>query len=469
MKRFFNLSLLLLAFACNDDDNGTPPPGNQNTSEPFPTEIGVAIGSAVTAEIGESGGSISSEDGMLEVVVPQGAVSATTTFGILPVISFCPGGLNTYRLLPEGVTFEKPVSLVFHYNDDNISGTLPELLGIAYQASDKVWYTLPNLRVDETLRTVSVDVKHFTDWTLIEHLNIFPKVPAIPELRITETIDLAVIGQGMSQEADDLPPLPREPGNSPAPEEDELPPLPAPRPFRVKWFVNNVENGNDRVGRIKKGDAVSHLYVYTAPATTPAEEIVTVTAEITGLKKWTLEGGAPKISSSNKVILLKQIRIKPDEYNYSLRIEHKDDYYCGYQGQVFQDAVKMDVHVKGEVVSVLNIENQEPSVNPLTMSVFGCSLTCEPGSIGELNVTSGTGKITKTRDRWLLELDLQNRGLTEGGVITFSCPESEDVIQQRQAFDHAEHLTFVLADSTQHGGSPPGEKYGIFITLTPKK
>ena len=306
------LTILLLACACNDDlneDENNP----DNTAEPFATDVGIPFGVAVTKEIGPDGGFISSDDGILDIIIPPDAVTSNTNFSIQPVTTLCPGGMNTYRLLPEGVTFINPAKLIYHYSDQAISGSTPELLGIAYQAADRIWYTFPEAVVDETSKTISIDVKHFTDWTAIEYLGIFPKIPDVPELRINETIDLSIYGQGMSTEADELPPLPGSPANNPSPQEDDLPPLPVPRPFNAKWFVNGVENGNDRVGRISPGNAASHIYVYKAPAETPVDNIVLVSAEITGLKKWTIEGKKPKVTTHNKVTLFKRIKIRPDE------------------------------------------------------------------------------------------------------------------------------------------------------------
>ena len=474
MKRFMKLSIVLFAFACNDEDKGNSP-ADPKTVDPFPTEVGIETGSAVTTEIGPEGGTISSQDGVLNVVVPQGAVSGPTGFSVQPLASFCPGAIYSYRLLPENITFETPVKLVFNYTEEDISGTIPELLGVAYQADDNVWYTLPNPQLDQSNKTVGVDIVHFTDWTLIEYLNIYPKVPDVPQLRINETIDLSVIGQGMSQEADDLPPLPTNPGGGhshPSPDEDELAPLPIPRPFKAKWFVNGVENGNDRVGRITPGNAAQHLLVYKAPATTPVDEFVLITAEITGLKKWTRNGRSWTVSPQNKIILFKRIRILPDEYNFKLKIEWKHDQACGYSSQVYHDLVEMDVNIKGEDVSILNIENQEPSVNPATIRVLNCDLTSEPGLIGELNVTAGSGRVFPPGwqgDHWRFELTLEHTQLASGASCRFDCDEQDPIVHNHSPFTASEPLGFVLKDSTQHAGSPPGSQYGRFITLTPKR
>ncbi|HEX6224818.1 MAG TPA: hypothetical protein VFZ52_10435 [Chryseolinea sp.] len=470
MKRAIQIfAVLVLAIACDNDEQNSP---IENTDVPFPTEAGIAIGAAVTMEIGPSGGTIRSDDALLDIIVPPGAVSTNTTFSVQPITNFCPGGINGYRLLPGGTNFNAPVKLVFYYKDENAGENLADLLGIAYQAPDNVWYTLPDAEVNTVNKTISVEVKHFTDWTAIEYMGIFPKIPEVPELRVNTTKELSVYGQGMGTEEDDLPPLPRnpDPNNNPSPGEDELPPLPVPRPFKTKWFVNGVENGNDRVGRISAGNAVSHSIIYKAPATVPDDGIVLVSAEITGLRKWTIEGGKPKVKKYNKVILFKRIKILPSEYDYTLRIEYKGDFACGFEGQIYNDITTLDVHVKGEDVTIKNIVNHEPTVAPPSISVSGCTMHCDPGTIGTLNVVSGSGFVippTHSGDQWKFSLLLNHVSLATGSSHKFECPDADPVIANGEPYEAPQSLAFILNDSIQTNNTSNGE-VGTFLTLTPK-
>lgn len=474
MKRAIQIfAMLFLAFACDDNEQNSP---TENTDVAFPTEVGIEIGAAVTMEIGPSGGTFSSDDALLDIIVPPGAVSANTTFSVQPITNFCPGGIfNGYRLLPGGTNFDTPVKLVFHYTEENAGENLADLLGIAYQAPDDIWYALPNAEVNTINKTISVEVKHFTDWTAIEYMGIFPKIPEVPELRVNTTKELSVYGQGMATEEDDLPPLPRnpDPNNNPSPGEDELPPLPVPRPFKTKWLVNGVENGNDRVGRISAGDAVSHSVVYKAPATVPDDGIVLISAEITGLKKWIIEGGKPTVKKYNKVILFKRIKIRPDEYDYTLQIDYKDGLACGYTGQDVTDGAVMDVHVKGSTITVKNIVNQAPLVNPATIDIVNnCSLTCDYGKAGVINILSGSGTILdplEENDAYKFELVLKHGLLVAAGAVNLACPGYSTTTDLGQGVDQTEHYKFYLTlDSVQNVGTPPSRKYGYFVKLTPK-
>ena len=104
--------VVLYSISCSDNENG-----NVVSPEPAVTEIGTPTGDPVTKDIGGAGGTITSGDGKLDVVVPAGALSNSVTFSIQPVENFCPGGRVVYELLPEGLTFSQPVTLVFHYTE----------------------------------------------------------------------------------------------------------------------------------------------------------------------------------------------------------------------------------------------------------------------------------------------------------------------------------------------------------------
>jgi hypothetical protein len=466
------LLILIVPFACNEDDQNNP---NQNTEEPFVTEIGIPDGAAVTKEIGPSGGSFSSGDGVLDIIIPAGAVSGNTIFGVQPITNFCPGGKFTYRLLPEGLTFTNPATLVFHYTDEDMEGTLPEFLGIAYQGKDKIWYSLPGSEVDAASRAVSVKVKHFTDWSAIEHLGIFPEVPAIPELRVNQTIGLSVYGQGMSTGEDDLPPLPAAPADNPSSDEDHLPPLPAPRPFQTRWLVNGIENGSDAVGTISLKDALTHTYSYKAPSQTPSDNIVLVSAEITGLRQWVIEGGSPRVTTRNMVVLFKRIKIKTDEYNFTLKLELKDGAPCAYAGHLSVDKVEMDIAVRGSQVTVTNIVNHQETINPaiITLTPPGgmteCSVTCDPaGGAGYFNVVSGAGQVDPIPfkdSRYVFKVILNTKGASTP-ASTVVCTGLPPAVANPTTFDHEDIYTFVLADSTQVQSSD--SQYGFFATLTPR-
>jgi len=156
--------------------------------------------------------------------------------------------------------------------------------------------------------------------------------------------------------------------------------------------------------------------------------------------------------------------------NYSLTIEHKFNDPCGYFGQDFHDAVQLDVNVQDDEVTISNIVNQAPTVIPTTMQIItGCSLTCIPGPIGDLNITSGSGEIETAQDEvgdFYFDLDLLNTAVGTGSLTTLQCPDADPINAPGVATDYTINLRFVLKDSIQTQNSPGN--YGVFIKLTPK-
>jgi hypothetical protein len=131
-----------------------------------PTEIGNPAGEVTTKTIGPEGGVLTTADKNIRVTIPAGAVSTATVFSVQPIENKAPNGLGVaYRLLPEGITFQKPVTLTVAYTDSLLAGTTAECLFIAYQGADRIWkaqQTTP----DERSKTVSVSTTHFSDWSL---------------------------------------------------------------------------------------------------------------------------------------------------------------------------------------------------------------------------------------------------------------------------------------------------------------
>jgi hypothetical protein len=129
-----------------------------------PNAIGTPKGSPTKKAIGPAGGSISSPDGRITVNVPQQAVSEAVDFSIQPLTNMAPGGLgDAYRLEPNGQTFSVPVNLTFKFADEEVAGTEPEALAIAYQDNVGVWRTsLPE--IDKQKKSYTVSTTHFSDW-----------------------------------------------------------------------------------------------------------------------------------------------------------------------------------------------------------------------------------------------------------------------------------------------------------------
>jgi hypothetical protein len=142
----------------------TPP----QTIEAQPTPVGMPTGEPVTATIGPEGGTLVSEDGVLTLVVPAGAVTEPTEFGIQPITNESFGGIGgAYRLTPDGATFAQPVELRFTYTDAEIEGIASSALGVAFQTAEGFWEWQGARTVDPTRHEITLPTDHFTDYSRV--------------------------------------------------------------------------------------------------------------------------------------------------------------------------------------------------------------------------------------------------------------------------------------------------------------
>jgi len=154
---------LLLAAACGSKATGTGTPSDPNPIATA-TAVGTPIGPAATKTIGVAGGTISSADGDLSIVVPPATVATDTEFFIQPVVNMAPGGLGrVFRLRPEGVTFANPIALTLKAAGQYPSGTGIGNLGISYQDAAGYWHRVAVTR-DAGANTISTSATHFSDW-----------------------------------------------------------------------------------------------------------------------------------------------------------------------------------------------------------------------------------------------------------------------------------------------------------------
>ena len=106
LRQLKHISLLLLLPAIFLLNACTKDPVKQTTPDvvtPLPTAIGNPVGSAVTKEIGTSGGSITSPDGRITLTIPAGALNTNTSISIQPIENTTPNGVGlSYDFLPNG-------------------------------------------------------------------------------------------------------------------------------------------------------------------------------------------------------------------------------------------------------------------------------------------------------------------------------------------------------------------------------
>ena len=118
-----------------------------------------------------AGGTVATEDGKIVVEIPPGALSGTAPVEITvrPTASYpgnesvMPGSVVEFG--PEGITFEKPVTIKLAYNPAQIPSGIPEqhLRLHTYDENAERWIPVDGTTsIDPESNTVSGDVRHFS-------------------------------------------------------------------------------------------------------------------------------------------------------------------------------------------------------------------------------------------------------------------------------------------------------------------
>ncbi len=156
------------------------------------TKVGNSKGSAVTKTIGRDGGSVSSADGRITVTVLPNSVTDNKEFSIQALSNMAQGGLgDAYRLEPSGRTFSRPVNVAFQFNDEDVAGSTPDLLLIAFQDQSGIWQPVKIKRIDQASKTLTVSTDHFTDWSILKRFKI---EPSNAHVRVGQSIYLEITG-----------------------------------------------------------------------------------------------------------------------------------------------------------------------------------------------------------------------------------------------------------------------------------
>lgn len=389
MKKTFALCLVLLVLflTCKKDSNNpvsTPPPSSNGTLEPTP--IGIPIGPPTITTIGPSGGTVTSADGTLSISIPAGALSGDTAISVQPITNYGPGGLGTaYRLGPSGMRFSVPVTLQFTYSSDSVQ--VPELLGVAYQDTDNIWYSMPEYTVDTVSHTVTAPITHFSDWIDFERVRIIPRDAT---LWVNQTLRLNLLEY--------------------VPEGSENQPQPI---YRV---ADNDVAWAASAGTVSRTpDPIStFLYAtYRAPASIPTPNPVRVSATVN--RRFTYHG---TIVPTNRTVFFSYVTITD-----SSAVFHVDLYYHNRQYMVatlpftLDDTCSMDVTINRAVVTVTNIENHNSGVTPASAMAGQCTLTWVPGGVGPMNITYASASIDTMNNVNLL---FYHTAFEE--EFTYSCP-----------------------------------------------
>jgi hypothetical protein len=287
MKLVYLFPFVLLAtLACQKPNDVTPSSSNGNSSSESSspagtsTEIGQPTGESTTKLIGPAGGTILLFGGKSFLTIPAGAVAKETSITIQPVENKAFGGAGTaYEITPKDLQLQKEATLTWQYTSDDIEGSAPEALGLAYQDKNGIWRGRTDVKIDKTQKTASAPVSHLAHWAFYEqfHINVDKKT-----LAPTEQAKLTVYYQEGYQDSKG----PNDPSN-----QILLTPEKVVSASRVvRWTINGVTAGVEQstnyatIGQITE-DRTHAQATYDAPPREPDTNPVIVAAEV-DLKQW---------------------------------------------------------------------------------------------------------------------------------------------------------------------------------------
>ena len=238
------------------------------TAQPVITAMGISDGKKTEMMIGKEGGSFASSDGKLILFISEGTVSKKTTFSIQPITNLMPNGNGqAYRIEPSGIQFQKPVQLLFHYTEEESEDSMQLLLRIAMQDDEGQWFGLKKFTLDTLAKTISGNVHHFCSVCKFDVLKIIPDKARV---KVKKKKTLFISGMQDFPKTTDGPDLTFL--NKTA--------------KKSTWSVNNMVQGNSKVGTLTAGitDRLKPTNTYFAPPIVPDQNPVTVSVKLEKVK-----------------------------------------------------------------------------------------------------------------------------------------------------------------------------------------
>ena len=427
MKKIISLmalAILLIAFAtCTENDLALVNP-EEEEGIPEPTPVGTPVGDMVTKQIGPDGGSISAIDNTLKLVIPAGALDATTAITVQPITNFAPGGVgNAYELSPDGQRFSKPVSITFHYMDSVEGGATWSEIGIAFQDANGFWHRAQNIVSDSVNKTISATSLHFTGFSIYRNINITP-IHSVVHLKKNVVLYFTVAATKDNDELIYLAPL---------------------KGLTTTWMVEGIVNGNASVGKISTQSNTAVVATYTAPDKVPANNLLQIKVHIRG----------PKFDISRFAF----IKVVGDEWHFTLELGEGH----GIVSKSYSyDKALLDIDILKDVVTFSNIRNFAPQPTSVTETILLCTHTLSGGAIGQINIVSAKGTVNPNG---LLMLEFTHSG-ARYPTFTQQCPEGPAVTTGGESFSGSpSYENFEIKEGVQLHGI---EKDIYWAKLTPR-
>jgi hypothetical protein len=376
MPRLYSI-LLILAFAygCKKSistGSGSTGTGSTTDTSVAITAVGTPIGTPVTKTIGAAGGTISSADGRMDLIIPPGALSTDVAITIQPITNECPGGLGAgYDFLPNGTKFSTPATLIFHYADSDVNGTAPDLLYFATQDSTQAWDVDIEKDVDTVAKTISFDINHFSGKGFLPGLTINPAGGKL-DYQQSETGTL-ILQQYLKD--DQLA------GSTQSGDDDYLPALKVSQSIPKQNASWTVVGGSQNGTISGSGNQVT----YTAPANITKERTIQVSVTVT--KNIGNKSRFGAITDIKQKTIFISLNLHPPVLSFSVQIDVTITGTSEVYNDLYHDGATLQVDIKGDSVTLSKIVNQAPTVTPSYASGGdGTAAKWIPDSIGITNI-----------------------------------------------------------------------------------
>lgn len=397
LTRFF-LSLLCFSMIAGCKKTGSTATGTADGGPPAITAVGIPISSPVTKTIGAAGGTITSGDGRIDLIIPAGALPADVDIAIQPITNQCPGGVGiAYDLQPDGTKFLQPATLVFHYSDDDINGTDPYFLDFPYQDSTHEWVANDEKDVDTIAKTISYDINHFTPYGPSASLMILVVDQVLSEKQTTEVKVNQVLVS--SKKVAGFPDLRTLPITKLVPSDDVH-----------NWKISGTGNGIISPSSGNPSD-------YAAPDQIATERQAYISATIgNNVTTPTTKNRKGAITELGVRHISASVTLVPKTTSFSVKLEenwtqtshvYADHYHDGATFQVDVDIIADEVTIPQS-----KIVNQPPTVTNPSGSGGDIEATWVPDDNGLINI-QGLLSGTITLDRYskrIVFLALDNTG-----------------------------------------------------------
>jgi hypothetical protein len=398
IKQLYSLLLALALFSgCKKTSSTGTTTGGSGDGPPDVTAVGTPAGNPVSKTIGAAGGTITSTDGRVDLIIPAGALSGDVAISIQPITNECPGGIGlAYDLLPNGTKFLTPATLTLHYTDDDVNGTDPLLVNLAFQDSLDQWEVNVAKDVDTVAKTISFDLNHFTPHAFTGAIKI-ESVDNKYDFKDMESTQLHVVQYATNRQLGG---------------DDELPPLPVPKTLSDNQVSNwRLSGGSSNGNIVGKG----HLVTYTAPSNITYNRTIIVTATIGAantLSK-TRIGGYIDVGKDKSV----RLRLHPSKVSFMVTLGVNFFNTSKVYFDHYQDGASFEVDIDGDGLASIptsSIVNQAPTVYPTKgWNSAGDTATWTPDGTGVTDIVSGyVAAADTTEGRKFVGLFLINSPLT---------------------------------------------------------